>query len=177
MESQSTGDGADFRNASDARWNLPRAVADGVGGMIIATVELPAEPDRVFRALVTDEMERWWGAPEFYRQSGWSADLSPCGAWSVTTELKGGRFNRGWGEFVELDRPRKIVMTRNFEAHPLQGGRETTITYRLEPSAVGTRLTVREEGYAGRPAAAYGNAEHWERVLGWLKAYLAAGAA
>lgn len=62
-------------------------------------------------------------------------------------------------------------MTRKFEKHPLQGARETTITYRLEPVPDGTRLTMREEGYIGRSEAAYGNAEHWERVLGWLAAY------
>jgi hypothetical protein len=30
---------------------------------------------------------------------------------------------------------------------------------------------MREEGYIGGSEAAYGNAEHWERVLGWLAAY------
>ncbi len=63
-------------------------------------------------------------------------------------------------------------MTRKFEKHPLQGTRETTITYRLDPIATGTRVTVRDEGFVGRSEAAYGNAEHWERVLGWLDTYL-----
>ena len=52
------------------------------------------------------------------------------------------------------------------------GTRETTITYRLDPIASGTRVTVRDEGFLGRSEAAYGNAEHWERVLGWLDAYM-----
>jgi hypothetical protein len=66
-------------------------------------------------------------------------------------------------------------MTRVFydNAHPLLGPRETTITYRLDPIPAGTRLTLRDEGYIGRSEAAYGNAEHWERVLGWLDAYFA----
>ena len=29
-----------------------------------------------------------------------------------------------------------------------------------------------DEGFIGRSEAAFGNAEHWERVLGWLDAYL-----
>ena len=33
-------------------------------------------------------------------------------------------------------------------------------------------MTVRDEGFVGRSEAAYGNAEHWERVLGWLDAYM-----
>jgi hypothetical protein len=31
---------------------------------------------------------------------------------------------------------------------------------------------VRDEGFIGRRDAAYGNAEIWEKVLGWLDAYL-----
>src|SRR6266496_1693895 len=34
--------------------------------------------------------------------------------------------------------------------------------------ATGTRVTVRDEGFIGRSEAAYGNAEHWERGLGWF---------
>ena len=64
------------------------------------------------------------------------------------------------------------MMTRRFEQHPLLGTRETTITCRLDPIATGTRVTVREEGFVGRGEAAYGNGEHWERVLGWLAAYV-----
>jgi hypothetical protein len=63
-------------------------------------------------------------------------------------------------------------MTRRFDKHPLLGTRETTITYRFDAIPSGTRVTVRDEGFIGRAEAAYGNAEHWERVLGWLAAYL-----
>ena len=83
-----------------------------------------------------------------------------------------GTTNGGTVEFAEIDAPRKIVMTRKFEQHPLLGTRETTITYRLDPIATGTRVTVRDEGFVGRSEAAYGNAEHWERVLSWLAAYM-----
>jgi len=63
-------------------------------------------------------------------------------------------------------------MTRKFDGHPFQGTRETTITYRFEPSPHGTLVTVRDEGFIGRSEAAYGNAEIWENVLGWLDDYL-----
>jgi uncharacterized protein YndB with AHSA1/START domain len=162
----------DFRIPTQAKWSAPRAVADGGGGTIIATAEITAPPERVFRALTTDEVERWWGSPDFYFQTDWTADLRVCGQWNVTVRFPDGNTNGGSGEFVEIDEPRKLVMTRKFEKHPLLGTRETTITYRLDPAPTGTRITVRDEGFAGRSAAAYGNAEHWERVLGWLDAYL-----
>jgi uncharacterized protein YndB with AHSA1/START domain len=147
-------------------------VADGSGGTIIAVAEIAASPERVFQALTTDEVERWWGHPDYYRQTDWKADLRVCGQWSVVVRFKDGSTNGGSGEFAEINSPNKLAMTRKFEKHPLQGARETTITYRLEPVPNGTRLTMREEGYIGRSEAAYGNAEHWERVLGWLDAYV-----
>jgi uncharacterized protein YndB with AHSA1/START domain len=151
---------------------MGRAVADGGGGTIIATAEVAAPPERVFRALPTNEVERWWGHPDFYRQTEWTADLRVCGQWSVTGVFADGNINHGSGEFAEIDVPRKLVMRRRFEKHPLQGTRETTITDRLDPIATGTRETVRDEGFVGRSEAAYGNAEPCERVLDWLDAYL-----
>jgi predicted dithiol-disulfide oxidoreductase (DUF899 family)/uncharacterized protein YndB with AHSA1/START domain len=162
----------DFRLPTVSKWRAPRAVADGRGGTIIATAEVAAPPERVFRALTTDEVERWWGHPDFYRMTEWTADLRVCGQWSVMVRFADGNTNGGSGEFAEIDAPRKIVMTRKFEKHPLLGTRETTLTYCLDPIATGTRVTVRDEGFVGRSEAAYGNAEHWERVLGWLDAYL-----
>jgi uncharacterized protein YndB with AHSA1/START domain len=162
----------DFRLPTASKWAAPRAVADGVGGTIIATVELEASPARVFLALTTDEVERWWGHADFYRMTEWSADLRVCGQWRVTVRFADGALNGGSGEFAEITEPHKIVMTRRFDDHPLLGTRETTITYRLEPIEAGTRLTVRDEVFVDRSEAAYGNAEHWERVLGWLKSYI-----
>jgi uncharacterized protein YndB with AHSA1/START domain len=167
----------DYRMPTASKWRAPRAVADGGGGVIIATAEFAVPPERVFRALTTDEVERWWGAAGFYRQTDWTADLRVCGQWSVIVRFPDGTTNGGSGEFAEIDAPRKLVMTRKFQKHPLLGTRKTTVTYRLDPTAAGTRLTVRDEGFIGRSEAAYGNAEHWERVLGWLDAYLTADSA
>lgn len=161
----------DFRLPTASKWAVPRAVADGGGGTILATAEVAAAPERVFRALTTDEVERWWGHPEYYQMTDWKAELRICGPWSVVVRFANGGVNGGSGEFAEIDAPGKIVMTRKFEKHPLLGTRETTITYRLERVPDGTRITVRDEGFIGRSEAAYGNAEHWERVLGWLQEY------
>jgi len=58
------------------------------------------------------------------------------------------------------------------DGHPFLGERETSITYRFEPTAYGTLVTVRDEGFVGRAAAAQGNGEMWEKVLGLLETYL-----
>jgi uncharacterized protein YndB with AHSA1/START domain len=162
---------SDFRSATESR-KAPKAVADGVAGMLLANVEVSGTPDQAFRALMTNEVEKWWTIRGVYHLKDWKADLHVQGRWSVTVELNDGKQLNEWGEFCELEVPNKIVMTRRFGANPLLGERETTTTYRLEPSPRGTLVTVREEGFIGRSEAAYGNAENWEKVLGWLDGYL-----
>lgn len=163
--------GDDFRAPTASKWVAPRAVADGTGGALIATAEVPAPPELVYQAFMTNEVERWWQHRDFYRQTQWTADLRVCGPWAVTVVMADGGAVNSSGEFAEIDAPHKLVMTRRFDKHPLLGARETTITYRFERITGGTRVTVREEGFIGRSQAAYGNAEHWERVLGWLVGY------
>lgn len=161
----------DFRFAQTLR-KRPKAVADGVGGMLLGLVEVYGTPEQAFRAVMTNEVESWWMMPNVYRLKDWTVELRAQGRWSVTVELPDGRHFNEWGEICEADPPRKVVMTRRFAANPLIGERETTLTYRFEPSEQGTLITVREEGFIGRPDAAHGNAENWEKVLGWLEAYL-----
>jgi uncharacterized protein YndB with AHSA1/START domain len=162
---------ADFRTATATK-RTPKAVADGAAGVILAIAEISGTPEQAFRALTTDEILKWWRFPGTYHQKDWKADLRVCGAWSITVVLEAGGEVHSEGEFCEIDFPRKLVMTRKFDNHPFQGNRETTITYRFEPSPHGTLVTLRDEGFIGRSEAAYGNAEIWEKVLGWLDAYL-----
>jgi uncharacterized protein YndB with AHSA1/START domain len=170
-EDKMTSEERNFRSAAESK-KAPKAVADGAAGILLGLAEISGTPDQVFRALMTDEVERWWTIPGVYHLKDWKAELRRQGRWSVTVELHDGKQLNEWGEFCEIDAPRKIVMTRRFGANPLLGERETTLTYRLEPSPHGTLLTLREEGFLGRPEAAYGNAENWEKVLSWLDDFL-----
>jgi hypothetical protein len=81
---------ADFRAPTTSK-RLPRAVADGIGGMILAVAEIAGTPEQVFRALTTNEVEQWWKFPGVYHQKDWKADLRVCGPWSVTVELVDGK--------------------------------------------------------------------------------------
>jgi uncharacterized protein YndB with AHSA1/START domain len=161
----------DFRYASESK-KAPKAAVDGAAGIIVANAEVAGTPDQAFRALMTNEVEKWWTVPSVYRLKDWKADLRTQGRWSVTVELHDSKQFNEWGEICEVDAPSKVVLTRRFGANPLLGERETTLTYRFEPTPRGTLVTVREEGFVGRPAAAFGNAENWEKVLSWLDDYL-----
>jgi uncharacterized protein YndB with AHSA1/START domain len=149
-----------------------RSVADVKEGTILATVEIAATPERVFRALTaSDEVVRWWGSDETYRTTGWTSDLRVGGAWRAEGRGADGTAFTVGGEFLEIDPPHKLVQTWRPD---WDGGNTTTITYRLEATAKGTRVTVRHEGFAGRAESCAGHAEGWERVLGWLEGYAGA---
>lgn len=147
----------------------PRAVADLGRGAIVASVEIAVVPERVFRALSSEEIVRWWGSPEAYRTTRWTGEVRVGGAWRAEgTAIDGDAF-RVEGTYLEVDPPRRLVQTWR----PSWGDRgETTLTYELEPIAGGTRLRVRHEGFVPHSEACAGHAQGWERVLGWLGAYL-----
>jgi uncharacterized protein YndB with AHSA1/START domain len=149
---------------------IARAVTDG--DMILATMDIAMPPERVFQALNTDEVERWWGSADIYRMTEWKSDLRVGGRWSVLPIGADGSKHPAGGEFLEIDGPRKIVFTRKYEwDFPVLGQRVTTVTYLLDPIETGTRVTIRHEGFAGLRVPAELHAEGWERVLGWLDAY------
>jgi len=49
---------SDFRAATESK-RAPKAAVDGVAGMILAFAEVAGTPDQAFRALTTNEVEKW----------------------------------------------------------------------------------------------------------------------
>ena len=69
--------------------NRVRAVADVTEGTILAAVEIAAPPERVFRAITTDDVVHWWGSPELYQTTQWVADVQ-SGAYRDWVDLQYG---------------------------------------------------------------------------------------
>ena len=146
-----------------------RAIADITSGLLLATVDVAASPERVFRALTTDEVLKWWGSPDTYRTTKWVAELRVGGQWRTEGKSADGKPFTVSGEYLEVDPPRKVSFTWRAD---WDGGNLTQVTYRLEPTADGTRVTLRHDGFEGRAQACEGHTVGWERVLGYLEAYL-----
>lgn len=147
-----------------------RAVADLDAGSIAATVEIAAPPARVFEALMSPEVAKWWGAEGMYRVTQWQAELRVGGKWTSKGKSADGSDFTVYGTILELDPPRKVVKTWNYDWEG--GGQETTLTYQLEPIGGSTRLKLRHTGFRDRKKACDEHATGWERVLGWLVAHL-----
>ena len=151
-----------------------RSVADIDGGVILATVIVAATPERVFRAFTTDEIVKWWGADQVYRTTGWTGDLRVGGAWRAEGEgADGAPFSVG-GEYLEIEPPHKFAHTWKAD---WDGGQTTVVTYRLDETPAGTRVTVRHEGFAGRSDSCRAHGLGWERVLAWLAGHVSPAAA
>ncbi|MGO9337676.1 MAG: SRPBCC domain-containing protein [Terracidiphilus sp.] len=146
------------------------AVADVEKGLVLATVEIAAPPERVFEALVREEdVLRWWNSEQGYRTTLWEADVRLGGKWRHTGRMTDGRTYAVEGEFTEVDAPHRLAFTWRPD---WDAPNETHVTYVLEALQQGTRLTLRHEGFADRVGACRNHTEGWERVLGLLQADL-----
>lgn len=135
-----------------------RAVADLSEGLILATVEIAATPERVFRALTSKEVTEWWVRPGVFDTREWTGDVRVGGRWEASGVGKDGSYGLE-GEFLEIDPPRRLVHTW----HPIgaPAAATSTVTYVLEPFEGGTRITLRQSGIQSR-ASSLGICAGWE---------------
>jgi uncharacterized protein YndB with AHSA1/START domain len=119
-----------------------RAVADVTEGLILASVEIAAPPERVFQALASEEICKWWVRPGVFDTREWTGDVRVGGRWRASGVARGRPYVLE-GEFLEVDPPRKLVHSWHLVGTP---GPPTTVTYLLEPFDSGTRITLRHSG-------------------------------
>jgi len=124
-----------------------RAVADLSEGLVLATVEVAAPPERTFEALASKDVRRWWVRPGVFDTRDWTGDMRPGGSWRASG-IGGGKPYVLEGEFTEVVPPRKLV-----HSWKLAGG-ESIVSYELEPADGGTRVTLRHTGLVPRQTCA-----------------------
>jgi uncharacterized protein YndB with AHSA1/START domain len=146
-----------------------RAIADVTEGVILARVEIAIPPERVWTAITTEELAKWWGAEGVYRTTKHTVDLQPGGKYRSDGIGEHGPFHVS-GTIVEVDPPKRLVQT--WEPSWSKSA-PTTITWMLEPIATGTRLTLRHSGFTDAEDCD-SHAQGWERVLGWLAGHVTA---
>jgi uncharacterized protein YndB with AHSA1/START domain len=123
-----------------------RAIADPATGDLLAAVELCAAPERVFRALASPEITEWWVRPGVFDTREWAGEVRVGGRWRAAGMTRGQPYAQE-GEFLRVQSPEVLVHTWEGAARP---GESSTVTYRLEPVAAGTRVTLRHAGFASR---------------------------
>jgi len=145
-----------------------RAIADVNAGIVLATVDIKAPADKVFRALTDPaQLPKWWGQADMYQTTAMTADLRPGGAWRTDgVGADGTPFHVG-GIYTAIDAPHRLEFTWK----PSWEAVETEVSYTLQAIDGGTRVTARHTGFGDNAAACGSHANGWERVLGWLTAF------
>jgi uncharacterized protein YndB with AHSA1/START domain len=136
---------------------------------VIASVVIGASPERVFRALASEEIVNWWVRPGVFDTRQWSGDVRAGGRWRASGMVRGEPYALE-GEYLEVDPPRKLVHTWHFAGAP---GEPTIVEYFLQAVDAGTRLTIRHFGFATHDSSA-NTSIGWETSLQQLLQILGA---
>ena len=150
---------------------------------IEAEIFVAAPPERVFQALTDpNQMPRWWGQQGMYRLQQCTADLRPGGKWSSVGVGADGTPFRVDGEYLEVDPPRLLVHTwmpsfSQVRSTVVRWELERREVHGLQPRGphrmgVGTVVKLRHTGFAGNAKSAADHGHGWERVLGWMQAFV-----
>jgi uncharacterized protein YndB with AHSA1/START domain len=141
---------------------------------VLAEVKIEAPPERVFQA-ITDprQMLQWWGQKGIYRCTKFETDVRVGGKWLSAGVSDAGQDFQVSGEYLEVDPPRTLVYTWMAS---WTGPLNTTVRWELKPRDGGTLVKIHHSGFAGVPEAAKAHGEGWQRVLGWMQAFVEKGA-
>lgn len=150
----------DSRRNHEHGWNSMLDKLHRLSGTIFETVDLQAPADRVFRALASNEVTQWWVRPGVFDTREWNGDVRAGGRWTASG-IGGGKPYALDGEFLEVQSPSKLVHTWHLTGTPAA---PTTVTYSLEPTPSGTRLTLKHEGFT-TPEGCTNTAIGWETSL------------
>jgi uncharacterized protein YndB with AHSA1/START domain len=138
------------------------------------TIEVNASPDRVWRALTTaTDLAAWFHVTI-------EGNIAPGAEVWMTSTSPGYEGQRFLVRFTEMTPPHRFA----WEWHPgavdpaVDYTREpwTTVTFTLEPSGRGTRLSVSETGFnaislARRAKVFKDNIQGWTEVIVWIQKY------
>lgn len=131
---------------SSVRSANARAAANLAEGHILASVEVAAPPERVFRALASKDVIDWWVRAGVFNTTEWTADVRLGGRWRAAGIARGQSYVLE-GEFLETDPPRKLAQTWHRAGTP---DAPTMVTYLLERLDGGTRITLSHSGFTSR---------------------------
>lgn len=130
-------------------------------------------PESVFDAWVTPtSFATWWGGPDIkVPLESLSMDVREGGLWKATMILGNGMPDFHWrGEYLEVDRPNKLVMTMTDEA----GTERELLTVILTAVDGGTEMRFSQTGGHLSPEQYEGTTAGWQIAFDALVAFLTA---
>lgn len=120
-------------------------------------LRIAAPPEAVYPYLIDPERYvRWQGVRA-------ELDPRPGGVFKVWMDAD----NVASGSYVELDPPRRVVITWGWEGNPSLPPGASTVEFTLQPDADGTLLSLRHSGLPDGESAAM-HEEGWRMFTGRL---------
>jgi len=108
---------------------------------------LDCPPDEAFRLLtVAEEVAHWWGPVRFTAPEV-RIDLREGGVYRILMQPPEGKPFHLFGEFLEIERPRRLSYTFVYET-PDPDDRPTTVTLVLDAVEGGTMVRLSQTGFA-----------------------------
>nr|HEX4314473.1 SRPBCC domain-containing protein [Kofleriaceae bacterium] len=140
-----------------------RSIADVSKRSVLARVDIAAPPERVWTA-ITEDVATWWSSAELSKTTTHTVDLRAGGSFRSDGVGADGKPFHVTGDVLEVDPPRRYVTTwqPSWTTEPA-----SRVTYLLEPTAIGTRVTVEHTGLAS-PESCETQGDGWTRVLDCL---------
>jgi uncharacterized protein YndB with AHSA1/START domain len=131
---------------------------------------IAARPSIVFDALTTPEgIIHWWG-PDDGPVLVAEVDLRVGGRFRVRFRKLDGSENESSGEYIELRRPERIVMTWRWLGGAVDPN-ESRVEITLRPVGEGTELTLAHSGLASE-GTARSHEQGWSGALARLERHL-----
>ena len=131
---------------------------------------LPAPPAIVFDACVDPaQLADWWG-PAGFTSPSVELDVWVGGHYRIAMQPPEGDLFHLRGEFLVVDRPRRLAYTFEWE-EPDPDDQETTVTLTFVDAADGTELSLEQAPFATQARYAL-HEGGWTESLARLEAYL-----
>jgi uncharacterized protein YndB with AHSA1/START domain len=131
---------------------------------------IAARPGIVFEALVSaDGIASWWGPDDLPVLSA-VADPRVGGSFCVRFRTVDGREHECAGEFLQIDRPTRVVMSWRWAVGgtAAESGTVSRLEFRLRPIDTGTELTLLHSALSSE-ASARSHAEGWSGAVAKLQ--------
>ena len=131
-------------------------------GIVHLTRVIRAERQKVWEAWTRPEHMRKWSCPAPGGAKEVVSDLRVGGSFSIHMEVEG-KSHTAFGTYREIDAPRRLVYTWDWEEEENAMG-ETLVTVEFNEVEGGTEVVLRHEGFPAAEAR-QGHEEGWGACL------------
>ncbi|RMH11913.1 MAG: SRPBCC domain-containing protein [Gemmatimonadetes bacterium] len=125
-----------------------------------------ASPEEVFDAWTQPERMARWCCPDPNATVDVEIDLRVGGAFMIRMHIEGGPYTAS-GTYREVERPRRLVYTWDWQEEAHRMGVDTVVTVEFTPVDGGTEVTLVHEGFPTEDART-GHEEGWTACLARL---------